>query len=125
MYEARLDVLVGVSEGAELFVVAHIALVSTELSFVLFDMVQPFYSIVGSRARFFLVTFVRILEFAQIWGVSPAFPALIDIGVVVRAVLVVVLALDVAFVSLEDLEVEMFDDPWLTTFLYDAFVFIK
>lgn len=125
MYEARLDVLVRVSEGTELLVVAHIALVSTELSFVLLDMVQPFYSIVGSRARFFLVAFVRILEFAQIWGVSPAFPALIDVGVVVRAVLVVVLALDVAFVSLEDLEVEMFDDPWLTTFLYDAFVFIK
>ena len=44
---------------------------------------------------------------------------------VVRAVLVVVLALDVAFICLEDLEVEMFDDPWLTTFLSDAFVFIK
>ena len=44
---------------------------------------------------------------------------------VVRTVLVVVLALDVAFVCLEDLEVEMFDDAWLTSFLGDALEFIK
>lgn len=44
---------------------------------------------------------------------------------VVRAVLVIVLALDVTFVILENLEIEMFDGTWLTSFLWDGFELIE
>ena len=44
---------------------------------------------------------------------------------VVRAVLVVVLALNVAFICLEDLQIEVFDDAWLTSFLADGLEFVE
>ena len=50
---------------------------------------------------------------------------LVDKGVEVWAVLVVMLALDVAFVCLKDLQIEVFDNSWLTSFLADYLKFVK
>ena len=52
-------------------------------------------------------------------------PPLIDKRVVVGTVLMIVLTLDVAFVNLEDLKIEMFDHTRLSALLMDSFEFVK
>ena len=125
MDQPRLNVIVGVGKRAELLVVAEIALMGAEFSLVLFDVIQAFHSVVSEVALIFLVTLLGVAEFAQVGRVCPSLAPPVDKGVVVGAVLVIVLALDVTFVNLEDLEIEVFDGAWLTSFLRDGFELIE
>lgn len=118
-----LDIVIGVGERAELLVVTDVALMCTEFCLVFFDVVETFHSVVGEIARIFLFTLLRVTELTQVRRVGTPLAPLVDIRVEVRTVLVVVLALDVAFVDLKDLEIEVLNDSWLTSSLGNCFKF--
>ena len=94
-----------------------------EFCLVFFDVVETFHPVVSEIARIFLFTLLRVTELTQIWRVGTPLAPLVDMRVEVRTVLVVVLALDVAFVDLEDLEIEVLDDSWLTSSLGNCLEF--
>ena len=78
-----------------------------------------------SSESFFFIAFLSITEFAKIGRVRTATTSLVDERVIVGTMLVIVLALDVAFVNLEDLEVEVLYGARLTTFLRNSLEFVK
>ena len=98
---------------------------STEFSLIFFDVVESFNSVVSKVAGIFFVAFLSITEFAKVGRVCTATTSLVDERVIVGTVLVIVLALDVAFVNLEDLEVEVLYGARLTTFLRNSLEFVK
>jgi hypothetical protein len=54
----RFNILIRVSKAAELFVVAFLSSLSAKLSFVFFNMVQPFYFIVSVAASNLFAVFI-------------------------------------------------------------------
>ena len=74
-----------------------------KLCLVFFNVIQSFYPVVGKAAGVFLFTLFSVGELAKIRRVCAFFSSLVHEGVVVWAVLVVVLALNIAFVNLKSL----------------------
>ena len=67
MDESRLNVIVGVGKGAELLIVADVALVSAKFGLIFFDMIEPFNSVMSKVAGIFLITFFSVTEFTKVW----------------------------------------------------------
>ena len=105
MQKSRFDIIDRVSKGAELFVFALARLLSAKSGLVLFRMVKSFDTIMCKLAIVFVIALFSFSVFANISRIHFVFPPPIYAAMVIRAVLMVVLALNVAFFSFEKAQV--------------------